>query len=463
MLRGPRIQAGPCEETDLSSLYHPALYDRQTPVGSYWEASALPLGRQTPALSGTTVCEVAVIGAGYTGLTAALALVEEHGAGVTVLEAGTPGWGASGRNGGFCCLGGAKLGYADMARRYGLEEARRFFAVQMEAIDLVQETCARHGIDADATGGGEIILAHRPDRAEALKAEQQELKDLLGFDGTFLDQAALAERGLAASGFHGGLLLPPGLGLHPMKYLRGLARAALDAGVKVHGQSPVGEIRRVGDGFELVTPAGRLKARKVVIATNGYSEDKNLPQLAGRLMPALSSIMVTRPLSEGERAAQGWTSTVMCADSRRLLHYFRLLPDGRFLWGGRGGISGSPAAAARSRQRLRQSFEHHYPAWRHVETEYFWRGLVCLTRPLVPFVGKLDEEGLYAALAYHGNGVSFSAWAGRAVAGQVAGVQGADDLPAVLRDPLPRFPLPFLRKAYLTGAYGAYGLQDAFG
>ena len=259
------------------------------------------------------------------------------------------------------------------------------------------------------------------------------------------------------------VVLGLGVGLHPLKYLRGLARAAIDAGVTVHGHSPVTAIRREGADFLLVTPAGRLRARKVIVATNGYSEDDRLPQLAGRLLPALSSIIVTRPLSPAEREAQGWTSTVMCADSRRLLHYFRLLPDGRFLWGGRGGVSGSPAAAEASRARLRRSFEHHFPAWRHVETEFFWRGLVCLTKPLVPFVGKLEEEGLYASLAYHGNGVSFTAWAGRAVAAQVAGVQGAEALPAVLRAPLPRFPLPFLRKVYLTGAYAVYGLQDAGG
>ena len=447
----------------MSSLFHPAIYDRETPVGSYWEASAPPLGRETPALRDEAACEVAVIGAGYTGLTAALTLAAQHGAAVTVLEAGTPGWGASGRNGGFCCLGGAKLGYDAMAKRYGLEETRRFFAAQMEAIDLVKQTCAERGIDADITGGGEIILAHKAARGAGLQAERAELRELVGLETRILDNAALAERGLAAAGFHGGLELPLGVGLHPLKYLRGLARAAIDAGVTVHGHSPVTAIRREGADFLLMTPAGRLRARKVIVATNGYSEDDRLPQLAGRLLPALSSIIVTRPLSPAEREAQGWTSTVMCADSRRLLHYFRLLPDGRFLWGGRGGVSGSPAAAEASRARLRRSFEHHFPAWRHVETEFFWRGLVCLTKPLVPFVGKLEEEGLYASLAYHGNGVSFTAWAGRAVAAQVAGVQGAEALPAVLRAPLPRFPLPFLRKVYLTGAYAVYGLQDAGG
>lgn len=446
----------------MSSLYHPLVYDRDTPIGSYWEASAPPLGRETPPLEGAADCEVAVIGAGYTGLTAALSLVEEHGAGVTVLEAGAPGWGASGRNGGFCCLGGAKLGYDVMMWRYGADEMRRFFAVQMEAIDLVKQTCASRGIDADITGGGEILLAHRPSRAKLLRDDRRAMYEMVGLDSTFLDNAALAARGLAAAGFHGGLELPLGVGLHPLKYLRGLARAAIDAGVRVHGRSPVGALRRESGRFVLETPHGRLTARKVIVATNGYTEDDRLPALAGRLMPAQSSIIVTRPLSPAERAAQAWTSTVMCADTRRLLHYFRLLPDGRFLWGGRGGISGSPAAARRAQRHLRCSFERHFPAWRHVETEYFWRGLVCLTQPLVPFVGRL-EEGLYASVAYHGNGVSFSAWAGRALARQVAGVQGAEALPAVVRHPLPRFPLPFLRKLYLAGAYAVYQVNDSTG
>lgn len=447
----------------MTRLYHPVLYDRDAPVGSYWEASAPPLGRATPPFAGEATCEVAVVGAGYTGLTAALSLVEEHGAEVRVLEAGEPGWGASGRNGGFCCLGGAKLGYDVMAARYGAAEMRRFFAVQMEAIDLVKETCRARGIDADITGGGEILLAHRPGRAEALREERGELLKLLGVEAAFLDKAALAARGLAGDGFHGGLELPLGVGLHPLKYLRGLARAAIDAGVVVHGRSPVTALAREDGRFVLTTPGGRLTARKVIFATNGYTEENHLPALAGRLMPAQSSIIVTRPLSAEETAAQGWTSTVMCADTRRLLHYFRLLPDGRFLWGGRGGISGSPAAGARAERKLRRSFERHFPAWRHVETEFYWRGLVCLTKPLVPFVGRLEEEGLFAALAYHGNGVSFTAWAGRALARQVAGVQGADALPEVVRRPLPRFPLAFLRKLYLAGAYAVYGVKDATG
>ncbi len=447
----------------MTRLYHDALYDRDAAVGSYWEASAPPLDRATPPLTQAASCDIAVIGAGFTGLTAALTLAEEEGADVAVLEAGTPGWGASGRNGGFCCLGGAKLDYAAMVKRYGLAETRRFFQVQVEAVERVRSFCRERDIDADLTGGGEILLAHKPSRLAELREEQTQFRDLFGLECSLLDPEALSERGLAAADFHGGLLMPPGVGLHPLKYLRGLARAAIDAGVRVYGESTVLALERQGAGFVLTTPQGQMTARKVVVATNGYSEEARLPGLAGRLLPVISDIIVTRPLSAEERAAQGWTATTMCADSRHLLHYFRLLPDGRFLFGGRGGVSGSPAAGQRGRRRLRRDFEHHFPAWRDVETEFSWRGLVCLSRPLVPFVGPLEEEGLYAALAYHGNGVSFTAYAGRALAALVAGRQGAADLPAVLRAPLPRFPLPFLRRLYLAGAYGFYGLRDALG
>src|SRR3546814_16151854 len=141
------------------------------------------------------------------------------------------------------------------------------------------------------------------------------------------------------------------------------------------------------------------------------------------------------------------TLTDILFPDRKLCLY---VPDGRFLWGGRGGIPGSPDAVRRAQRHLLRSFERHFPAWRHVETEYFWRGLVCLTQPLVPFVGRL-EEGLYASVAYHGHGVSFSALAGRALARQVAGFQGPEALPALVRNPLPPFPLPFLLNLFPPG------------
>src|SRR3546814_5979010 len=120
--------------------------------------------------------------------------------------------------------------------------------------------------------------------------------EMVGLDCSFLDGDALAARGLAADGFHGGLELPLGFGLHPMKYLRGLARAAIDAGVTLHGHSPVPSVRREAGRFVLTTPQGRLTARQVIVATNGNTEDARLPAPAGRPLPAPSSIIVTRPV-----------------------------------------------------------------------------------------------------------------------------------------------------------------------
>jgi glycine/D-amino acid oxidase-like deaminating enzyme len=178
-------------------------------------------------------------------------------------------------------------------------------------------------------------------------------------------------------------------------------------------------------------------------------------------MPALSSIIVTRPLSEDERKAQGWTSPLMAYDSRKLLHYFRLLPDGRFLFGGRGGTDASNAGADAYRPVLTSAFHDLFPEWRNVEITHYWRGFVCLAYDLVPYVGPLDDrKTVWTALAYHGNGVAMGSWCGRAVAGLMTNKTAREDVPKVLTRRLAKFPLPAFRPLYLKGAYVWYGLKD---
>ena len=158
----------------------------------------------------------------------------------------------------------------------------------------------------------------------------------------------------------------------------------------------------------------------------------------------------------------GWTSTAPSYDLLNLLHYFRLLPDGRFMFGGRGGVSAEPGALARQSARIEAAFRRYYPAWRNVEITHRWSGFVCLAADLVPHVGGwADEPGTYFALAYHGNGVALGTWSGRAVARLIGA--GEAMAPEMLRRPPPRFPLPFLRPLYLRGAYVKFGIEDAFG
>lgn len=445
----------------MPSTTHPHAFHFDTPVDSYWEASANPLTISCPPLAGHETCDVAIIGAGFTGLSAALELAGGHHLDVRVLEAGQPGWGASGRNGGFACIGSHKLSYAAMIRTYGLDATKHYYAIMKQSVALVRDLCVRHGIDASIGCDGEVTLAHRPDRFESLREEREILHRIFDDEAKLLDVDALRTRGIWGPHFHGGLLGSTGFGMHPLNYVRGLARAATEAGARIHGSSRVIRWEERDGGHRLSTPQGTLTARHVIVATNGYTPEDVSLRLAGRLMPALSSIIVTRPLSEEERQAQGWTSQLLAYDSRNLLHYFRLLPDGRFLFGGRGGTDASNAGARPLRERLTRHFRDLFPEWQYAEITHFWRGFVCLAHDRVPYVGALDDRNsVWTGIAYHGNGVAMATWCGRAVARLIAGKTTREDLPGVLTRRLAAFPLPAFRPLYLKGAYLWFGWQD---
>ena len=442
----------------MKRLYEAPAYDTDTWPDSYWRwsVSGVP---EYPALDGERRAEVAIIGAGFTGLNAALELAERYGTGAVVLEAGQPGWGASGRNGGFVCMGGAKISDAAILRRHGEAVARGFHDAQRAAIDRVAENLSRYAIAADTHSEGELCLAHRPRALSGLREEAELSERLFGLAIEILDRDALAERGLGPAGFHGGALKRAGFALNPMKYVLGLAAAARAAGQEIFGASPVTAIRPEGPGWRLATPGGQVTAPRVIVATNGYSSDDIPAALSGAVLPALSSVLVTRPLSGLDRAAQGWNTDLMCYDTRRLLHYFRLMPDGRFLFGMRGGLSAAPAATARIRATARRHFEALFPVWREVETPWFWSGLVALTRRLTPILAPTPAmAGVTLALGYHGNGVAMGSHAGRLAA---ALAMGEDQRPALLRASPARFPIPALRRAMLGAAYLGYGLADA--
>jgi glycine/D-amino acid oxidase-like deaminating enzyme len=414
-----------------------------------------------PTLNGDHLADVAVIGGGYTGLSAALHLAQA-GVQVTLLEANLPGWGASGRNGGFCCLGGAMTDHATLARRFGPDQASLWIEAEKQAIGLVEGLIARHGIEVSRHSNGEVVLAHSA-RAFAGFAGEKARAEAHGIAAEILPPAALAERGLGASGVHGGLHVKIGFGLDPGAYAAGLARAAEAAGADIRAHAPVQAITPEGAGYRLATPAGSLTARRLLIATNGYSSDDLPAWLAGRFMPLQSSVMVTRPMTPQERAAQGWTSDLMAYDSRRLLHYFRLMPDGRFLFGMRGGLKAHPAREARIKARVRADFEAMFPAWAGVDTAHYWSGLVNLARGQTPFVGPIPQmNNAWAAMAYHGNGVAMGSYAGALVADLIRGARPALPYPTVMQTPLARFPLGLRRRWLLAAATPFMALRDRF-
>lgn len=441
----------------MRRLYEDPAYDPAWPA-SHWRA-AHPAAFALPPLDGSATAEIAVIGAGFAGLNAALEAVRGAGADVVVLDAVQPGWGASGRNGGFCGYGGTKLSDGAIVSRTGLEGARDFRAFQRAAIAHVGALIDDNGWNARQGPEGEAVLAQSPKVWAGFAAEARELHELYGETVELVPPGALAERGLAGPGFHGALILNEGFPVDPMAYVEGLARLAIDAGVRIFGQSPVTALARDGDGWRLTTPGGSLRAKKVLVATNGYSSDDLPDWIGGRNLPAFSAVLVTRPLSEGERRDQGYTDPRMAFDARKLLHYFRHLPDGRFLFGMRGGVSGTIAGHRQMEAEVRRHFEALFPAWAGAGTEHTWSGFVCLTGSLAPFVGEVPgAPGLHAAFGWHGSGVAMASLSGREIGRLMTG-QGAR-IPALLSRPPRRFPLPALRRTWLRLAYAGYALKD---
>src|SRR5262245_7918406 len=226
-------------QAHMPSTTHPDAFHFDRPVASFWEATAQPLDVATTPLAGDAQCDVAVIGGGLTGLNAALRLKDEYGMDVRVLEAGEPGWGASGRNGGFSCIGCHKRSYGSLIKSYGLDDTRRFYATMREAIAWVRHLCQEHGIDAWIHEGGEATLAHLPNRRAELEEERDFMARLFGEKLELIDAGELKAAGVWGPRFHGALRSNVGFSIHPLNYVRGLARAASHAGVKVHGRSRV--------------------------------------------------------------------------------------------------------------------------------------------------------------------------------------------------------------------------------
>ncbi len=394
--------------------------------------------------------DVAIIGSGFTGASAALHLADAA-VSVAVCEAETPGWGASGRNGGFCCLGGSKLSYKAMCRRYGEASARAYSEAESDAVQLVARLLDRYGIDVDRHSKGETQLAHSRRAMEALRRSADK-------NGILHEAADLPGLGLNGP-FHGGYTTPVGFGLNPRKYLFGLTQTAQAQGAVFFRNSPVLSIEKSASGFAVQTPKGQIRADKVLVCTNGYSSEDIPSWMSARYMPAQSTVLVTRPLTPGEKEAQGWTSDQMSYDTRNLLHYFRLMPDGRFLFGMRGGLRSSPKSEAAIRMLVQRDFKRMFPAWSEVDVTHIWSGMVCMSRDLVPFVGPVPgQAGMFAGFAYHGNGVAMGTYSGRALArlalGQTSGVTN------VMSETARRFPLGRWRRALMPPAYAAMGLAD---
>jgi glycine/D-amino acid oxidase-like deaminating enzyme len=427
---------------------------------SYWTATAGDMPGDDGPVPATVDTEVAIIGGGYTGLSCALHLAKHHGIHALVLEANRPGWGCSGRNGGFARAAIGRHGYSEMIEKWGRETARRWFGESLAAVETVREIARNEGIACDLTEAGHLKIAHRPVRAAALAQEAELLQREFGYPAEYLPAERVRQEHIGGAESHGALRFPDALSVHPLKLALGILAAARKAGARVHSASPVLGWEKKNGTHALATPYGTVRARQVVIATNGYTPEHLFPCLRGATLPVLSHIIVTHPMTPREKEASGFVTGHVLTDTRNLLYYWRRLPDDRILFGGRGLITESTGSHARQRDFLLAELKRKLPALGNIGVEYDWWGWVCLTADFLPHVYHADDDvSVHYAIGYQGSGVAYGLHAGRLLARRVAGADTQATIPST-STPLPRFPLAALRRAGQRATYLWYRYLD---
>jgi glycine/D-amino acid oxidase-like deaminating enzyme len=377
----------------------------------YWQVAAphptFSLDQELPEQT-----DVAVIGGGYTGISAARTLAQ-HGLNVTVLEAETLGWGASTRNGGFV-LPGFKLGTGALLRRFGLERARALYDASRESLRFVEQLVADEGIDCEFRRCGHVSLAYRPSHYRRLAEIQGLHARAFAHETTLIPVDRLSEV-IGSAIYHGGLLDLEAASLHPAKYFWGLAAAARRAGARLVEHTEVRSIGRIAGGFTLDAGRRQLRAGEVILATNGYS-GRTHTALRRRIIPLGSYLIATAPL-EDSLAAELIPQARVLSDTKNLLFYFRLSEDRRMLFGGRVAFgSTTPADAAR---HLAAGMRLVFPQLRDTTVEYTWSGKVAFTIDQLPHAGVWD--GVHFALGYCGHGVAMATFLGARLGAALAG------------------------------------------
>lgn len=387
----------------------------------WWDGSPAP---SFPANELPAEADTVIVGAGYTGLGAAIELAR-LGRSVVVLEKEQLGFGASTRNGGMIHPG-VKLELDQLFRRFG-PLGRRVYDFTVEAFLAAERLFEDEGIDCRYRRTGHVYLASRRSHVPSLMAIDRRYRQDLGQEARFLPREALGEE-IGSDAFHAGVVVELSGGLDPARFHSALAAIALRSGVTVAERTPAVRLEsRVGK-HEVVTPRGRVRARNLIVATNGY-RDGLVPWLRRRVVPIGSYIIATPPLDPSV-AREINPRGRMLFDSKNFLNYWRLSPDGRLLFGGR--ASFAPTTIARARDTLYRQMLSVHPQLEGVQVERAWGGKVGFTFDRIPHAGVRD--GVHYALGYCGTGVALASHLGRSLGAWVAG----GGPPPVAE---PRFPL----------------------
>jgi len=379
--------------------------------------------------------DVAIIGAGFTGLSAARTLAKS-GASVAVFDAQTIGWGASSRNGGMV-LTGLKLPASTLIARYGKEATARMYAASLESIDFVEKLVREENIACDFARCGHLEVACKPKHFDDFRRSADETARYFNHRQRLIPRDQLQSE-IGSAIYHGGLVDESSAGVNPARLVAGLASAAERAGAAIFEHSHVEEIQREGArGWKIATQRGTLRAQNVFVATSGYTS-RVTPTLQKKIIPIGSYIIVTEVLPE-KLAAELSPRNRMIFDSKNYLYYYRLTPDRRMLFGGRAAFFPETSSTIRrSAEILRRGMLTVYPQLRDAKIEYVWGGTLDFAFDIMPHAGQLD--GLHFSLGYAGHGVAMSTYLGDKIAHSI--LHGREGNSGGNENPFAQIPFP---------------------
>ena len=378
---------------------------KSTPLPESLWAAVSPPAADFPKLTENAQCDVGIIGAGFSGLSAALHLAAA-GKTATVLEAAQVGWGASGRNNGLVTAG-LKRDPADVVNVLGTDAGERLIDFSSAAAGFLFELIATHDIQCDANNSGWIQVAHSRRAARTIARRCADWQHR-GADVDMLNGSDL-EQTLGTNYYHAGWIDRRGGSLNPLAYARGLARAASAAGAVIHSESPVLSMDRSGTDFQLRTPMGIVQCRQILICTNAYG---TLPQVRGSVAALRTAQVATRPLDDNMLAAI-LPGNESASDTRRLLTSFRITADRRLIMGGASATAGDHSTSLVS--HLHDAASARFGHLGKLDWEFDWSGYLALTPNHLPQISRI-EDGVYAPVACNGRGIAMTSATGKVLA-----------------------------------------------
>jgi len=412
----------------------------------WWEAAPRPATDDTHC---PATCDVAVVGSGFTGLSAALTLLAK-GRSVVILDRGVPGFGASTRNGGQVGSGNQKFKVKRLIALRGEKKATELLLEGTRMLDYIEHLITTEKIDCHFQRCGRFRAAIRPEHYEAMARDMEDLKRIAGVESYMVPRSEQMSE-IGSEIFYGGSVLPNDAALHPALYHAGLLQRIQERGGVVVGQSNVNSVSRNGGGFQLETSKGRIAARNVLIATNGYTA--NLSSALSRRIISIGSGLISTAEIPADILARLMPKNRVYGNTNRVFYYFRAAPDERrIIWGGRAG-RGAQATSLALYRHLARDLLTVFPDIADTPVTHAWDGQIGYTHDEFPHLGRM-ADGMHYAVGYCGTGVSRSTYFGHKIAlqmvGDPAGRTAFDDLafPAFPVHPIAKRAVPVVETWY---------------